>query len=235
MRGKLLTFFIALFLCTNLMGQTSVTNFTSYGGVTIETITTTIVLSNGLYLNPIIKSPISTVLPTTNASTGNVATNLVSLFGGSTNEQKIANTFLNNFIDSAPYFKNNIINFDSSVLYNISHKSLGFFAGFDVPISQQAALGAGVLNIDHQIDILPLSVKLGISIPYPYIGTVYNFIGTGSLISTTGKFGSYSFLGGVRTWDLTSKLELSIGFDIGDISLVSGIDVGGVCRLDWHF
>jgi hypothetical protein len=219
----------ALFsLSLSLNAQTSTTNVIVLNGSTITTITTVSPGTN-------IVIPNSTQVSTTNATTA-ALTNLLKSAGISTNVQKITSSLVNNFIDATPYFKNQIINLDGAYLYNPSQHTMGYFFGADIPIGSQGSLGAGALHLGKQWDAMPISLKLGITINYPWIGKVYNYIGSGSIYDVTdSKFGTYSVLGGVRTWELGKRWNISLGFGVSDISTYKGLDIDGVIRLNWHF
>lgn len=217
-------------------GQQNTTNTVSFNGGTI----TTIISYNSNVLNNVVKTNVSSSLNSSVVSTTNqtttVATNLLQVMGVSSNGIKIASDFANNFIQAVPYIKNEIVNADFSGLYNPSEKKYGWFSGIDIPIGTQAALGGGFLRLGNQSDLVPLSLKLSLSINYPIIGEVDNFIGTGPLYDITDdKMGTYNTLGAVKYFKISKDWNLSLGGGISDISTISGIDLNIFLRLNYHF
>ena len=214
--------------------------------MTVTTITTTIVSGPTTNLTALFAqnatpaAPVanSTAPSTNNASVG-VVTNIMNAGGVSSSTQKITSSIANNFIDTIPYWKNKIMDFDLVALYNPSltlGNKIGYFGGIDIPIGTQAALGAGVLHFDKQWGVVPINVKLGLTINYPVIGKVYNYFATGPYLDVTdAKLGTYNFIGAVRDWQLMKNLDIAFGFGVGDISTIKGLDYAATLKLDWHF
>jgi hypothetical protein len=235
---KILFIFLFISLISFLIqAQTtnSSTNVVTLNGYTITTIVA--ITSNETNVSNLNSTNNSAIINgTTNNATTTVATNLLQVLGASSNTQKITSSFLNNFIDTIPYIKNDIVNIDYSELYNFSQKKFGDFFGFDIPVGSQSDLGAGALQFNKTWGLVPLDVKLGVTVNYPFIGNIYNFVSLGPILEIpNGQLGTYDFLGGVKTWDISSRFKLSLGGNVGDISYTKGLDLGVVSRLDYHF
>ncbi len=202
--------------------------------MTVTTITTTIVSGPTTNLTALFTQNATPAAPSTNNASVGVATNILGSAGVSSPTQKITADLLNNFIDSAPYFGNKIVDLDFSSMYNLSSRSFGEFFGADVPVASQADLGVGMLHLEGQWDLVPLSLKMGTTINYgPYIGNIYNFVGTGPLLDlNNGKLGSYNTLGGVKSYIIYQKLSISLGLGVSDISTIKGINLNGFLRLN---
>ena len=207
----------------------SSTNVSYYTNCIITTITTTII--NGPTASiPILVSnttPSNPSISTTNAEIASI-TNIISK-GTKTpangSIETISADIANDFIDTIPYLKNNIISFDTVGIYNPSLKlankhdflgKFGLFQGVDIPIGSQAALGAGVMRFNNQWGLVPISLKAGFTVDYPIIGNVFNYVATSPYLELgDDKLGTYDFVGFAKVWDFgtKSRWRLSLGPD----------------------
>jgi hypothetical protein len=228
---------LTLSLTVSVFSQ-STTNTIVTNELQITTIITPI--GTNIVIPTVIQQQPNTSISTTNTTTAAI-TNIMVNDGYSTNTSKITGLFLDDFINQLPFYKNKIFNCDAAPLYNLSQHTLGWFGGIDIDTTKGASLGFGVVDFKKQFDILPLSVKTGLNINWPWIGTVNHFVAIGSAYDySDDKLGTYAAFGAVKTWNLAKdgffkNWNVSLGVGISDISTYKGIDLNGIFRLHTQF
>jgi hypothetical protein len=176
---------------------------------------------------------------TTNVAAGTI-TNLTGLLGLGDTATQLANDALSAFVDAQPYLSNSIVQVDTAVLYNKS-AGYGAFAGFEIPTSQQTAIGFGGAYIGKTFYDATLNLKLGTTVQVPLFGSCYSYVASGPDYNfSKHSIGAYNFAGIFKKWDVYHNAKgngfyLSIGPTVGNISTLQGVTYGGTMSLTYHW
>ena len=123
----------------------------------------------------------------------------------------------------------------------IPRGKIGGFLDASVPVTQQSAIGFGGAYIGNQWFDATVNLKLGTTFQYPLVGKVYNFVASGPDWAFHSKYGlqtgvgAYNFAGVEKTWDLSKKWNLTVGFAVGDISQLPGLTYAGGVQLNFKY